>query len=200
MTLYDIKPRFQSLLRPLVKRLNAAGLTANQITLAAMFGSIAVGVLISIYSDNYKVFMLLPIWMFLRMALNAIDGMLARECQQKSNLGAFLNEISDLISDAALFIPFAFIAPFTPTQICLIIFLALLSEFAGVVAQAIGASRRYDGPMGKSDRALVFGAIALWIGIGGSMPAWLYWLLPVMAVLLGLTIFNRIKRALSELN
>jgi len=200
MTLYDIKPRFQSLLRPLVKRLDTAGLTANQTTLAAMFGSIAVGVLISIYSDNLKVFLLLPVWMFLRMALNAIDGMLARECQQKSDLGAFLNEISDLISDAALFIPFAFISPFTPAQVALIIFLALLSEFAGVLGQALGASRRYDGPMGKSDRALFFGALALWIGMGGNLPAVLYWLLPAVAVLLGLTIFNRVRRALSELN
>ena len=200
MTLYDIKPRFQSLLRPLVRRIDAAGFSANQITLAAMFGSIAVGVLISLYSDNFLVFLLLPVWMFLRMALNAIDGMLARECQQKSDLGAFLNEISDLVSDAALFIPFAFVAPFTPSLIVFIIFLALISEFAGVVAQAIGASRRYDGPMGKSDRALVFGALALWIGVGGSLPSWLFWLLPVMTVLLGITIFNRIKCALSELN
>ena len=29
----------------------------------------------------------------------------------------------------------------------------------------VGASRRYDGPMGKSDRAFVFGALGLWVGL-----------------------------------
>ncbi len=33
--------------------------------------------------------------------------------------------------------------------ILLILFLALLTEFIGVIAQSIGASRRYDGPIGK---------------------------------------------------
>ena len=46
MTLYDLKPRFQSLLRPLVRRLAAAGVTANQVTLAAAIGSVALGVLL----------------------------------------------------------------------------------------------------------------------------------------------------------
>ena len=35
-SVYDIKPRFQALLRPLVRRLAAAGTTANQVTVAAM--------------------------------------------------------------------------------------------------------------------------------------------------------------------
>ena len=37
-----------------------------------------------------------------------------------------------------------------------IVVLTLVSEMTGVVAVQIGASRRYDGPMGKSDRAFVF--------------------------------------------
>ena len=50
---------------------------------------------------------LLPAVLFVRMALNAIDGMLAREHGQKSALGAFLNELCDVVSDAALYLPFA---------------------------------------------------------------------------------------------
>lgn len=43
MTLYDIKPQFQNLLRPLVVRLHARGVTANQITLLAMLTSVLLG-------------------------------------------------------------------------------------------------------------------------------------------------------------
>ena len=200
MTLYDIKPRFQSLLRPPVKQLAAMGVTANQVTIAAAVGSVGLGILLALYSTLNILFLAVPVWMFLRMALNAIDGMLAREFNQKSKLGAYLNELTDVISDAALFMPFALIAPFSFWTVCLVVFLAMLSEFAGVMGLTIGTTRRYDGPMGKSDRALLFGALGLWIGVGGVMPAWIYWLMPAVSLLIGLTIVNRVRRALIEVN
>ena len=69
------------------------------------------------------VFLLIPVWLLVRMALNAIDGMLAREFGQKSGLGAYLNEIGDVVSDAALYAPFALVAPFGPLGIGLVIVL-----------------------------------------------------------------------------
>ncbi len=200
MTLYDIKPWFQSLLRPLVKQIAANGITANQVTLAAATGSVAVGVLLLTFSQQHTLFLILPVWMFIRMALNAVDGMLAREFNQQSHLGAYLNEICDVVSDTALFIPFALIAPFSSVTVAMVIFLAMLSEFTGAIGPTIGASRRYDGPSGKSDRALIFGALGLWVGMGGVLPEWLFWIMPLLALLLCLTIFNRIKQALAEVN
>ena len=35
MSIYALKPKFQNLLRPLVRRLYQKGVTANQVTLAA---------------------------------------------------------------------------------------------------------------------------------------------------------------------
>ena len=198
VTLYSLKPRFQALLRPLAGTLVRAGITANQVTLAAALGSIVVGVIIALCAPARWPFLLLPIWLFLRMALNALDGMLAREFGQKSALGAYLNEICDVVSDAALYLPVAVIAPFTLPMAALVVFLAALSEFAGVLGVMVGASRRYDGPMGKSDRALVFGALGLWIGIGGALPPWLAWLLPLVAALIALNIVNRVRRGLAE--
>jgi len=198
ITLYDLKPRFQALLRPLAGGLARAGVTANQVTVAAALGSVAVGMVVCVVAPERWPFLLLPIWLFVRMALNALDGMLAREFGQKSALGAYLNEICDVVSDAALYLPVAAIAPFTPAMAALVVFLAALSEFAGVLGVMVGASRRYDGPMGKSDRALVFGALGLWIGVGGALPTWLAWLLPVVAVLIGLNIVNRVRRGLAE--
>ena len=43
------------------------------------------------------------------MAFNAIDGMMAKEHGQASAAGAVLNELSDVIADAALYLPFALI-------------------------------------------------------------------------------------------
>ncbi len=200
MTLYDIKPKFQALLRPLVKVLERNGVSANQVTILAALGSVLLGCILIIYSEIHTLFLILPIWMFLRMALNAIDGMLAREFNQKSKLGAYLNELSDVVADAALFLPFTLISPFTPLAVVIVIFLSTLSEFAGLQGETIGASRRYDGPLGKSDRALVFGTLGLWVGLGGVMPSWLFWLMPILAVLICITIINRVMRALKEAN
>lgn len=200
MTLYDIKPQFQALLRPMVKRMAMMGITANQITLAATMGSIMLGIFLAIYADTASLFLLIPFWMFVRMALNAIDGMLARECDQQSKLGAYLNEVCDVISDVALFLPFALIAPFTFLSVSFVAFLAILTEFVGILGVTVGASRRYDGPMGKSDRAFVFGSLGLWVGAVGMLPFWMSWLMPVLSVLLAITIFNRVKHGLTESN
>jgi CDP-diacylglycerol--glycerol-3-phosphate 3-phosphatidyltransferase len=103
-----------------------------------------------------------------------------------------------VVSDAALYMPFAFVVPFGATATAVVIVLATLTELAGVLGPSVGASRRYDGPLGKSDRALLAGALGLWIGIGGARPYFLAWLMPAAAVLLALTVANRIRAGLRE--
>ncbi len=198
MSIYELKPRFQALLRPLVVRLHGLGVTANQVTVAACVVSVVLGLWIFFAAPSLSAFALIPLWMFLRMAFNAIDGMLAREHGQQSALGAFLNELTDVLSDAALYLPFALVAPFSPFWVGTVIVLAGLSEFTGALGPTIGASRRYDGPMGKSDRAFVFGALGLYVSLGWPLPAWGGWLMPLLAALVAWTIANRIRRALAE--
>ena len=142
--------------------------------------------------------LILPLILFLRMGLNAVDGMLAREHAQQSKLGAILNELGDVIADAALYLPLALLAHICSTLVVLIVLLATISEMTGVVAIQIGAKRQYQGPMGKSDRAFWLGAIALVLGLGVPVGAWVNWLLVVMLLLLAVTIFNRTKGALKE--
>lgn len=196
MSIYELKPKFQNLLRPLVRRLYSAGVMANQVTLAACVLSVLLGALLVKFADVSTLFFLLPIWMFLRMALNAIDGMLAREFNQKTKLGGYLNEATDVISDTALYLPFAFVAPFGWGVIALVIFLAFMSEFLGVLGQVHGSGRRYDGPMGKSDRAFVFGLFGTIYAVFGRLPSWFSLALYAVAFLLALTCINRVRMGL----
>jgi CDP-diacylglycerol--glycerol-3-phosphate 3-phosphatidyltransferase len=197
-SIYDLKPRFQALLRPLATRLHAIGATANLVTLLACAISLMLGALLCLCAERTALFALLPVWMFLRMGLNAIDGMLAREFGHKSRLGAYLNEITDLVSDAALYLPFAFLPHFHALWVCAVIGLALVSEYAGVLGLMVGASRRYEGPMGKSDRAFVFGALGLAVALGLPPMPWLNWLMPTLCLLLVLTIVKRVRSGLRE--
>lgn len=197
MSVYQLKSQFQSLLRPLVRGLAAAGVTANQVTIAAAVGSVALGALLA-YTADATWFALVPIWFFLRMALNAVDGMLAREHGQKSMLGAYLNEIGDVVSDAAMLAPFALLAPFATPWIALVVVLSMLTEFCGVMGAAIGGVRRYDGPLGKSDRAVLFGVLGAGVAIAGVLPAWAFWLQPLVCLLLALTAVNRVRAGLRD--
>jgi CDP-diacylglycerol--glycerol-3-phosphate 3-phosphatidyltransferase len=198
MSIYALKPRFQSLLRPLATGLANAGVTANQVTLAACAVSLAVAAFVAWRSDERWPFLLVPLWMFVRMAFNAIDGMLAREFGQKTSLGAYLNELTDVVSDCALYLPFALVAPFSLWWVGAVALLAAISEYAGVLGLMVGASRRYDGPMGKSDRAFVFGALGLWIGLAAALPPWAAYVMPLVCAALVLTIVNRVRYGLAE--
>jgi len=200
MTIYDLKPAFQNLLRPLCNALAKAGITANQVTVAAMLLSLVVGMLLVHLRHVQWILFLVPVALFVRMALNAIDGMLAREHDMQSPLGGILNELGDVISDAVLYSPFAVFAGVSPHAVGTVVLLAVLSEMTGVVAVQIGASRRYDGPMGKSDRAFVFGLLAVILGFGVDPGWWVNAALALVAVLIGLTIINRARRALAELD
>ncbi len=143
-SIYDLKPAFQNLLRPICRGCAAAGITANTVTIAALLLSIGVGAAIAVTGGARWALLLLPVGLFVRMALNAIDGMLAREHDMQSNLGAILNEIGDVISDSAIYLPFAFIAGVSPIAVVSFVLLAIVSEMMGVVAVQIGASRRCD--------------------------------------------------------
>lgn len=193
MTIYDLKPKFQDLLRPIVKKCANKGYTANQVTLFALFLSFISGILIMLATFNIKLLLLIPIIMFVRMALNAIDGMLAKEHDMKTKKGAILNELSDVVSDVFLYLPFVLFLDIY--LVVIVVILSIISEFTGVLFQAVYNDRRYDGPMGKSDRAFLFGLISLLLVFNVNI-IFLNILLGITIILLGITIYNRLKGCL----
>lgn len=198
VSIYDLKPGFQARLRPLAAAMAARGVSANQVTVAALALSLITGGTVLLWPGAALPLLLIPLVLFIRMALNALDGMLAREFGQKSDLGAFLNELGDVLSDAALYLPFAAIDGVSAALVVVAVVLAGASELAGTVALMIGASRRYDGPMGKSDRAFVFGTLAFLLAVGLSPGVWLDLVLLGVIGLSLVTIANRIRNAIRE--
>lgn len=161
ISVYKIKPKFQKLIKPLLDRLYKMGITANQITVAAILLSLLVGV--SLWLTDYWHFgyMMVPIGLLLRMVLNALDGMMARTYNMQSKKGEILNELGDVLSDMLIYIPLIQLHGVYPELISLFVGLSVINEFAGIMGKVIAGDRRYDGPMGKSDRALVIGALCL---------------------------------------
>ena len=64
--------------------------------------------------------------------------------------------------------------------------------------RCLGATRRYDGPLGKSDRAFAFGLLGFLIGVGLTPGMWTTLYLAVLLALSALTIFNRARSIVAE--
>ena len=197
-SVYQLKPAFQRLLRPLVRALAARGVTANQATVSGVVLSIACGAWLWLQPQSTWALAAVPAALLLRMVVNAMDGMLAREHNMQSRLGAALNELGDVISDAALYLPFARVPGMPLWGVVVVVVLAGIAELAGVMGQVVGGERRYDGPMGKSDRAVVFGVMAIALALGWSGGIVAKVVLATAALLLVITVYNRVRRSVAR--
>lgn len=195
MTLYKIKPTFQAMLRPIMFGLYKHHISANFITIFSIILSFVTGITLVIFPLP-NLFIVLPIVLFIRMALNALDGMLARECNQETHLGAILNEIGDIISDIVLYFPLILLPSCNIFLGLLMLFCIILTEFCGVLVQTINGKRNYDGPLGKSDRALIFGIWGFLLSIWPNLIQWSNIIWGVITILLLWTIINRCRSVL----
>lgn len=195
ISIYNIKPKFQQLLKPVLVKLHSWGVTANQITTASIVLSLLIGVAFWFAKEMYVLFLALPIGLLLRMALNALDGMMARTYHQQSKQGEALNEVGDIISDLFIYFPLL-VYEQNIYLVVLFIALSIINEFAGLLGKVIAGDRRYDGPMGKSDRAFVISIYGLLYFFSVGFQAYSVWIFLVINLLLVLSTTIRIKKAL----
>lgn len=199
ISVYNIKPHFQRLLEPVLQALHKASISANQITWASLLLSLLIAAGLFFAGQMPALYLLLPLGLFVRMALNALDGMMARRFDQCSPQGELLNEIGDVCSDAVISFSLLYLLPQHAMLIALFIFLSALNEFVGLAPKALGLPRRYEGPMGKSDRAFMLGLYGLLVFISANFAAYAGWMFGGMCVLMLLSSWLRIKRSLQLL-
>ena len=184
--------------RPVAGRRYEAGVTANQVTSTSLVGSVLVGALLCRFADHSSSFAILPAWLVARTAFAAIDGTLAVEFGQKSRLGGVLNEVGDVVSDIALFLPLAFVPPFSGASIALVLCFAAMSEFVGMAGTMLSGTRRLEGPLGKVDRSIVLALVAIATAACGRLPEGARFVVPALCLGLVVTIWNRLRFALVE--
>lgn len=198
ISIYKLKPRFQELLRPMLTLLHKAGVTANQITISSIILSAVIGICFWFGDKNKLLFLALPAGLLLRMALNALDGMMAKTYNQSSKAGELLNEVGDVVSDLFIFFPLLKFG--YPHVYVVVVFMCLsvVNEFCGVLANAISGVRRYDGPMGKSDRAFVVAVFGILKFFEVDTSRYFLPCMLIVIVLLILSTIVRVKRTLSQ--
>ncbi|MDW9379983.1 CDP-alcohol phosphatidyltransferase family protein [Chryseobacterium sp. JV558] len=198
ISVYKLKPKFQQLLTPVLLFLHKNKITANQITISSVLLSAIIGILFWNADISKWFFLSLPIGLLVRMALNALDGMMARKFNQTSKLGEILNEVGDIVSDVIIFFPLLKFQPESLYLIVVFIVLSIINEFAGLMGKIVEKDRRYDGPMGKSDRALILGLYGLLIFFGVSITNISQYIFGIIIALLLISTYTRLKKSLNE--
>lgn len=193
ISVYQLKPKFQALLRPVLGVLHQHNIRPNQITWCSIFWSALIGGSLLLLPTWYGWWWTLPIGLLIRMALNALDGMLAKRYQLQSKRGEILNEMGDVLSDILVGLPLLYLFPEATLVLVLFLLLGVVNEFAGLLVKAIGHERRYDGPMGKSDRALLLGLLGItgffWDDIAQIVP----YLFGIASCLLVVSTYKRLN-------
>jgi CDP-diacylglycerol--glycerol-3-phosphate 3-phosphatidyltransferase len=193
MTIYDLKPAFQGRLRPVAALLARRGWTANQLTAAGLVASAGGGATVALGVSDHRWLVLMPVFLFIRMALNALDGIVAKEYGQATPRGRVFNEVADVLGDAVAYLPLMFLLKGNAALVAIVVVLAIVTE---VVAVLDPQRRHNEGPLGKSDRAAAFGLLALLLGVGVPVGSWISWALAALAALATLTIWNRVRSQL----
>jgi phosphatidylglycerophosphate synthase len=148
-----------------------------------------------------------PLFCYLRLWMNMLDGMVAVAAGKASRRGEILNDLPDRFSDVIIF------AAVAESGLCLAslgywtAIAAVLTAYVGMLAQAVGAPRQFGGWMSKPWRMVVLhvSAWTTWIFVfcGEFIRAGLWSPLNCgcIAIMLGCvqTIFVRLRRTMAAL-
>ena len=170
MGIYGLKPRFRAALRPVLAF--ACRFHPNTVSGAAVSFALLAG--LALWQAPARPWLLLaaPALFFLRIAANALDGMVAQERGLASPRGEMVNEFSDRVNDALILAGLAAGGLVHPALSSAALAGALLVSYLGILPKAAGGSRRYDGPLGKADRMLLLGiaCVAAWAAVRFGWP------------------------------
>lgn len=195
ISVYKLKPAFQRLLTPLMRGLRRFGVTPNHLSFLAIVLSGFMGYALWKSTATNWYLLLVPLGLLLRMALNAMDGMMATQFDLKTTWGEILNEFGDMISDIFIILPMFALPGIEWWMAVVFTLLALLNESAGILAKAISGTRRYDGPMGKSDRALFVSLLAITYYFYPEISAIVQYIFMVVTLLILISTSIRLKKS-----
>ncbi len=199
MGIYDIKPWFRQQLQPLIKLL--WNVHPDVLTWMAVVLSIVAGVLLYMsFWTPWLAFVVIPL-LFLRLALNALDGLLAQQTGKARVAGEVLNEMTDRVADVAIFLGLT-MCPLTDKFIGFVsIICIVMVSYTGILGKAVGAERVYSGVLGKADRMIYLMVVCLVYGLYPDYGLLGYstysWLLIIFIPLACITILQRLLRILS---
>lgn len=103
-----------------------------------------------------------PVFCYIRLWLNMLDGMVALASGKASSRGEIINDLPDRISDVLIFVGVAHSGLCSPISGYWAAILALLTAYVGLSGQAVGVQREFSGIMSKPWRMVTL-HVGSWI-------------------------------------
>jgi CDP-diacylglycerol--glycerol-3-phosphate 3-phosphatidyltransferase len=199
VNLYATKGAINAKLVPLVDWLAKAGVTPDQITLAAVPVALVGSTCLLLSPQMPALLFLIPVLAAKRILLNLLDGNMARRTGKIHPRGELFNELGDRLADTAFLAPVAFLPGADARIVLLGVLAGVLASYTGVTARAAGAERLYGGILSKPGRMALLLVCAVWAGIAApDTTAWAVFG-PVLLIGTTLTLLERIATAVRRL-
>jgi CDP-diacylglycerol--glycerol-3-phosphate 3-phosphatidyltransferase len=198
ISVYKLKPKFQQLLNPILILFRRIGISPNHITVFSVLFSVLIGYILWLAQENSLFYLFVALGLLFRMMLNALDGMMAKKYNLQSKTGEVLNEVGDILSDIAIYFPFIYFEGITLEYVIGFLLLSVINEFCGLLAKIISGERRYDGPMGKSDRALLVGLICIALFFSNSILIYIDYLFIIAIIMMLISSLLRLTKSIKR--
>lgn len=193
----NLKTKSEKVLRPLKKLLLKRKIGSFQVTAIAVLGSLFVGLLLFFSQYSLKWLYVLVIWVIIKTMLYTIESMMTQEDGLGTYESALFRDLGSVLSELFLYIPLISPKEVAPIVVLFYIFAAFATEFCGLMVTTIGVDKQTQGPLGKNERTLYMGILALLTAL--FPPLIVLWNTFFIAgiVFCGLTCSNRIRSGLA---
>lgn len=200
MDLYATKGALNARLVPLVDRLAKAGVTPDEVTLAAVPVAVIGGGCLLLSPSVPTLLLAIPVLVVVRLVLNLIDGTMARRTGRIHPRGELYNELGDRLADVGFLAPVAFLPGASPHIVLLGVLMGVMASYVGITARAAGGERIYRGILSKPGRMTLLVVCSLWAFIAGPADT-MAWAIfgPVLLIGTALTLIERIVLAIRRL-
>jgi phosphatidylglycerophosphate synthase len=141
------------------------GIPPDAISYSSILAALAAALCFWKSGRNTWLLIIAPLFCYLRLWFNMLDGMVAVAAGKASTRGEIVNDLPDRISDVIIFIGVAYSDLMNPVIGYWAAILSLFTAYVGLFGQAIGGRREFGGIMSKPWRmvALSLGAWAMFV-------------------------------------
>ena len=138
------------------------GISADTISFASIVAAAAAAVFFLKSLEHPWLLVVAPLFCYLRLWCNLLDGMVALAAGSASRRGEILNELPDRVSDVLIFVGAAHSGWMHPLLGYWAAIAALGAAYVGTLGEAVGGRREYGGIMSKPWRMVVLG-LGAWL-------------------------------------
>ena len=157
-----IAGRFRRTARAATQLCVRLGIHPDAISYLSLVTALAAGVCFWKSGKLPWLLLVAPLFCYLRLWFNMLDGMVAVAAAQASSRGEILNDLPDRISDVIIFAGVAHSGLSTPLFAYWAAIFALLTAYVGLFGQALGVQREFTGMMSKPWRMVVL-HVGAWV-------------------------------------